>query len=88
MHDRVLCVKIDGATKENYAWGFRVGFITYSTKAKKAARARGKTKGIIRGTISSAPHPSQTFMLRAMQSPEYEKEKSLKYNIMKNGLTK
>ncbi|MES5397623.1 aminotransferase class I/II-fold pyridoxal phosphate-dependent enzyme [Bacillus amyloliquefaciens] len=84
VHDRVLCVKIDGATKENYAWGFRVGFITYSTKSEKALRVlEEKTKGIIRGTISSAPHPSQTFMLRAMQSPEYEKEKSLKYNIMK-----
>ncbi len=47
VHDRVLCVKIDGATKENYAWGFRVGFITYSTKSEKALRVlEEKTKGL------------------------------------------
>ena len=26
---RLLAVKLDGATKENYVWGLRVGFITY-----------------------------------------------------------
>ena len=28
LHENVLAVKVDGATKEDYAWGFRVGFIT------------------------------------------------------------
>ncbi|HEX3014791.1 MAG TPA: aminotransferase class I/II-fold pyridoxal phosphate-dependent enzyme [Desulfobacteria bacterium] len=28
IHPRVLAVKIDGTTKEEYVWGFRVGFIT------------------------------------------------------------
>src|SRR5690606_28819314 len=29
LHERVLPIKVDGATKEEYVWGFRVGFITY-----------------------------------------------------------
>jgi aspartate/methionine/tyrosine aminotransferase len=28
-HPNLLAVKIDGATKEDYVWGFRVGFLTY-----------------------------------------------------------
>lgn len=30
IHPRVLTVKIDGATKEEFVWGFRVGFITFA----------------------------------------------------------
>jgi repressor LexA len=26
LHEKILAVKIDGATKEDYVWGFRVGF--------------------------------------------------------------
>jgi len=85
IHERVLCVKIDGATKENYAWGFRVGFITYATDNKKVLNIlEQKTKGIIRGTISSSSHPSQTFILKAMKSHQYQEQQLLKYNIMKN----
>lgn len=29
-HPRILAIKVDGATKEDYVWGFRVGFITYA----------------------------------------------------------
>jgi len=31
LHENVLAVKIDGATKEDYVWGYRVGFITFAT---------------------------------------------------------
>src|SRR4030042_2623107 len=34
LHERILTVKIDGATKEDYVWGFRIGFITYGSKAR------------------------------------------------------
>ncbi|ALS29319.1 pyridoxal phosphate-dependent transferase [Paenibacillus sp. 32O-W] len=84
MHPRVLAVKIDGATKEEYVWGFRVGFITYASSSDDVLAAlEQKTMGIIRATISSGPHPSQTFVLRALQSPDYEAQKAEKYNIMK-----
>ena len=31
-HPGVLAVKIDGATKEDCVWGYRVGFLTYGFK--------------------------------------------------------
>ncbi|MFF2483700.1 aminotransferase class I/II-fold pyridoxal phosphate-dependent enzyme [Paenibacillus sp. NPDC058071] len=83
IHPRVLAVKVDGATKEEYVWGFRVGFITYASISDKTLAAlEQKTMGIIRATISSGPHPSQTFVLRALQSPDFEAQKAEKYAIM------
>ncbi|NIK76064.1 aspartate/methionine/tyrosine aminotransferase [Paenibacillus castaneae] len=84
LHPRVLAVKVDGATKEEYVWGFRVGFITYASKSAATLNVlEQKTLGIIRSTISSGPHPSQTFVLRALNSPEFELQKAEKYDIMK-----
>ncbi|WII38855.1 aminotransferase class I/II-fold pyridoxal phosphate-dependent enzyme [Paenibacillus thiaminolyticus] len=84
LHPNVLPVKVDGATKEEYVWGFRVGFITYAAESEAVLAAlEQKTMGIIRATISSGPHPSQTFVLRALQSPEFEAQKQEKYHIMK-----
>jgi aspartate/methionine/tyrosine aminotransferase len=84
IHERVLAIKVDGATKEEYVWGFRVGFITYGGLAEASLSAlEQKTLGIIRATISSGPHPSQTFILRALKSPKFHAQKEQKYNIMK-----
>ncbi|MDQ8739179.1 aminotransferase class I/II-fold pyridoxal phosphate-dependent enzyme [Paenibacillus sp. LHD-38] len=84
LHPRVLAIKVDGATKEEYVWGFRVGFITYASRsAAVLAALEQKTTGIIRATISSGPHPSQTFVLRALTSTEFEAQKAEKYEIMK-----
>jgi aspartate/methionine/tyrosine aminotransferase len=84
LHPRVLAIKVDGATKEEYVWGFRVGFITYAGKSEALLSAlEQKTMGIIRATISSGSHPSQTFILKALQSPEFEQQKREKFDIMK-----
>ncbi|AZN43920.1 aminotransferase class I/II-fold pyridoxal phosphate-dependent enzyme [Paenibacillus albus] len=84
LHPRVLPIKVDGATKEEYVWGFRVGFITYAAASDAMLSAlEQKTLGIIRATISSGPHPSQTFVLKALQAPEFEAQKEEKFAIMK-----
>lgn len=84
LHPRVLPVKVDGATKEEYVWGFRVGFVTYASPSSDLLSAlEQKTMGIIRGTISSGSHPSQTFVLHALISPEFHAQKQEKYEIMK-----
>ncbi len=84
LHPRVLAVKVDGATKEEYVWGFRVGFVTYAANSQALIGAlEQKTAGIIRATISSGPHPSQTFVLHALQSPDYARQKQEKYEIIK-----
>ncbi|WP_308635590.1 aminotransferase class I/II-fold pyridoxal phosphate-dependent enzyme [Paenibacillus silvisoli] len=84
LHPRILPIKVDGATKEEYVWGFRVGFITYAGASDAMLAAlEQKTLGIIRATISSGPHPSQTFVLKALQAPEFDAQKEEKFAIMK-----
>ncbi|BBO67539.1 hypothetical protein DSCA_14690 [Desulfosarcina alkanivorans] len=87
-HPGILAVKLDGATKENYVWGLRVGFITYGgtfsgeTEPLFDALER-KTAGCIRGTISNASHLSQTILLNSMQDPNNPGEKKEKFEILK-----
>lgn len=89
IHERVLAVKVDGATKEEYVWGFRVGFITFGNKSETLLKAlEEKAIGIIRATISSGPHPSQTFLLDALKSPEFVTQRQEKFDIMKNRANK
>ncbi len=87
LHENVLAVKTDGATKEDYVWGFRVGFITFGIKGGNAelyGALESKTAGAIRGNISNAANISQSLLLVAFNSPEYAAQKVAKYNIMKN----
>ncbi|MFO7569634.1 MAG: aminotransferase class I/II-fold pyridoxal phosphate-dependent enzyme, partial [Smithellaceae bacterium] len=42
-----------------------------------------KTLGIIRATISNCPHPSQTFVIDALRSPHFDKQRQEKLEIMK-----
>lgn len=85
LHPNVLAVKVDGATKEDYVWGFRVGFITYGTKEGTPAlyeALEAKTAGAIRGNISNASNLSQSLLLEAFSSSEYEVQKQQKFDIM------
>jgi aspartate/methionine/tyrosine aminotransferase len=84
----VLSVKLDGATKEEYVWGFRTGFITFAdgkehenTPVMNALEK--KTMGIIRATISNCPHPSQTFVIEGLRSPNFIRQKEEKFKVMK-----
>lgn len=88
LHERILAVKLDGATKEQYVWGFRVGFITYGVggdgnKELIYNALEKKTMGAIRGGISNSPHLSQTLVLKGLESAEFSKEKKEKYEVMK-----
>jgi aspartate/methionine/tyrosine aminotransferase len=86
LHENVLAVKLDGATKEDYVWGFRIGFITYGTKGADDAlysALESKTAGAIRGSISNDSHLSQSLLLKAYNDSDYQKEKQEKYNLLK-----
>ena len=88
IHENILSVKLDGATKEDYVWGFRTGFITYGVKCSENQKAvysalETKTAGAIRGSISNAPHISQSLVLNAFTSPSYKEEKKEKFMILK-----
>jgi aspartate/methionine/tyrosine aminotransferase len=87
-HPRLLAVKLDGATKENFVWGLRVGFITYGCPVTGDTRPvyealEKKTAGCIRGTISNASHLSQRLVLQSMRSPDYPREKQEKFETLK-----
>ncbi len=79
-HENLLAIKMDGITKEEYAWGFRVGFVTYGIKNGNAGLYKAledKTAGAVRGNISNAPHLSQSLLLRAVQSGTHAREKEI-----------
>ena len=86
LHENILAVKLDGATKEDYVWGLRVGFITYGIKGgnKSVYEAlENKTSGAVRGSISNASHLSQSLVYHAFSEPKYWNEKKKKYNLLK-----
>ncbi len=91
LHPNVLSVKLDGATKEDYVWGFRVGFITFGFKGANAAQLKAlenKAAGAVRGTISNAPCLSQSILLKAYTAPEYADQKKQKYGILADRVRK
>jgi aspartate/methionine/tyrosine aminotransferase len=85
---RLLAIKLDGCTKENFVWGLRVGFITYGVIAKTDVgilydALEKKTAGCIRGNISNASHLGQSIVLKSMQEEKYPLEKANKFDILK-----
>jgi aspartate/methionine/tyrosine aminotransferase len=85
---RLMAVKLDGATKEDYVWGLRVGFVTYGALVEREAPAfynalERKTAGAVRGSISNASRLSQAVLLGALGSRSYEEEKAGKVRIMR-----
>lgn len=87
IHSRIMAVKLDGGTKENYVWGLRVGFVTYGTLLQGNSNncydaLERKTAGAVRGSISNSPHLSQSMILGSLNSENYEKEKEEKFAIL------
>jgi aspartate/methionine/tyrosine aminotransferase len=86
LHENILAVKLDGPTKEDYVWGFRVGFISYAIKngtAELYEALENKTAGAIRGNISNISHLSQSLLLKVYLDKDYETAKKRKYSILK-----
>jgi aspartate/methionine/tyrosine aminotransferase len=86
-HPNILAVKMDGPTKEDYVWGFRVGFITFGAPGGTPAlyqALEGKCAGAIRATISNASMPAQSSLLAAWKNPSYAAEKDRAYSLLKS----
>jgi aspartate/methionine/tyrosine aminotransferase len=88
LHPRILAIKLDGATKEEFVWGFRTGFVTFADgnsyeNAPVMNALEKKAMGIIRARISNCPHPSQTFAIEALRSPDFLKQKDEKLQVLK-----
>ena len=87
-HPNLLAIILDGATKEYFVWGLRIGFITYGLQCKGDPAPiydalERKTAGCVRGNISNASHLGQTLMLQAIKDPSHEPQKQAKFEILK-----
>lgn len=94
LHPKVLGIKLDGATKEMFVWGLRVGFMTFGTVVEGDdadgfyTALAGKAAGNIRGTVSSACHMSQSIVLKTLQSETFEAERIEKSAILERRAAK
>lgn len=85
LHERVLAVKIDGPTKEDYAWGLRMGFITFGSKGLQGEHYDALVKklmGAIRSSVSCANTPAQYLMLKTLEDPRTGIEKENYYRLL------
>lgn len=79
LHENVLAAKIDGPTKEDFAWGFRTGFITFGCKGLSDVQYEALVKKLmaaIRSSVSCAATPSQSLILKAASDGKLEEEKA------------
>jgi aspartate/methionine/tyrosine aminotransferase len=86
LHEKVLAVKLDGPTKEDYVWGFRVGFITYGIKngtSELYEALENKTAGAIRGNISNISNLSQSLLQTIYSHESYQASRQKKFDILK-----
>lgn len=78
LHENVLAVKVDGATKEHFVWGFRIGFVTYASKGLKENHLKAlemKTAGSIRASVSNCSKTAQSILIAALKDGEYESDR-------------
>ena len=87
IHERILAVKVDGPTKEQYVWGFRTGMLTFATRALQNEQAlynafEKKAAGAIRSVISNCSHPVQTVLAKEICSDAIAAEHKEKHDIL------
>jgi len=87
-HPNLLAVKLDGATKELFAWGLRCGFITFGpgraeTADEVAEVLDAKVRGAIRSGISNVSQLSQTLVENALGSASIAEERKAKRELLR-----
>jgi aspartate/methionine/tyrosine aminotransferase len=86
-HERLMAVKVDGPTKEQFVWGFRMGMLTFGSCAFHSDDAlyqalEKKTAGAIRSSVSNCSHVAQSVLMKAMSSAAIAGEQSAKKAIL------
>ena len=86
-HPNVLAIKLDGATKELFSWGFRVGCLSYAAGGSGDLDAvhtalEKKTMGSIRGGISNSPNTTQSAVARLLKNPATAAQRKEKRDIL------
>jgi aspartate/methionine/tyrosine aminotransferase len=96
LHERLLAVKLDGPTKEDYVWGLRMGFLTFGSKGLSQTHYDALVKklmGAIRSSVSCTNTSAQHLMLKVMEDSRTPGEKTAyrdmlkrRYNLVKDFL--
>jgi aspartate/methionine/tyrosine aminotransferase len=86
-HERILAVKADGPTKEEYVWGLRTGMLTFGAKAATNDQAlygalEKKIAGAVRSAISNCSNLSQWVVAKAMAEPTFAEESRQKQKTL------
>jgi aspartate/methionine/tyrosine aminotransferase len=84
--ENLLAVKVDGATKEEFVWGLRVGFLTFGVKNGTPAAYKAledKTAGLIRAYVSNISNPGQSIVLKALNDPEFRAQQAEKVTTLR-----
>jgi aspartate/methionine/tyrosine aminotransferase len=85
LHENILAVKVDGATKEELVWGFRLGFLTFAGSGLTAAHHEAlvrKVMGAVRSSISNSNQLTQNLMLLALESDRHQAEKQRAFTLI------
>jgi aspartate/methionine/tyrosine aminotransferase len=87
-HPNLLALKLDGATKELFAWGLRCGFLTVGPGDPRSAEVvcevlDAKARGAIRGAISNSPMLSQALVEKALATASIADERKAKAETLR-----
>jgi aspartate/methionine/tyrosine aminotransferase len=85
LHERILAVKADGPTKEDYVWGLRVALVTFGSRGLRQAgfdALIAKLTGAIRSSVSCSNTPAQSLLLKTFASPQTSDEKKRYHAIL------
>jgi aspartate/methionine/tyrosine aminotransferase len=78
LHENILAIKVDGATKEYYSWGLRIGFISFGRKDmtdEEYAILEDKAASLVRSGISNISRLAQTMLLSVLNDPTAQSQK-------------
>ncbi len=86
-HERILAVKVDGPTKEEFVWGFRAGMLTFGAKAASSDKElydalEKKVAGAIRSTISNCSQPAQAVLSKALADEAVDQQRAEKKRLL------
>ena len=86
-HERILAVKVDGPTKEQFVWGFRTGMLTFGAKAFFSEESlynalERKVAGAIRSAVSNCSQPAQSVLAKALSGEQIARQQEEKKAIL------
>ena len=86
-HPNLLAVKIDGATKEFFTWGYRLGFITLGNKGfnrEGYLALEKKLAGAVRSVVSNCSTIAQNIISKELKNGRMEEQAFKNVNILKD----